>query len=110
VIKASGGYYNAPADQLRVAAAIKLNGQTVTTGSRSVSIGDGHYVVVDLLFPGATQPATLFHTVFAGGYYGLGPEYRRPEEAQSGTKLGRNHFRQIQALCPATLSVTPRMA
>jgi Transglutaminase-like superfamily len=72
LVQASGGYYNAPADQLRVAAAIKLNGQTVATGSRSVSIGDGHFAVVDLLFPGATQPATLFHTVFAGGYYSLG--------------------------------------
>ncbi len=72
LVQASGGYYNAPADQLHVVASINLNGQAVATGSRPVSIGDGHFVVVDLLFPGATQPATLFHTVFAGGYFGLG--------------------------------------
>ena len=72
LVQASGGYYNTPADQLRVVASINLKGQAVATGSRAVSIGDGHFVVVDLLFPGATQPATLFHTVFAGGYFGLG--------------------------------------
>ena len=72
LVQSSGGYYNAPADQLHVVASINLNGQAVATGSPSAFIGDGHYVVVDLFFPGATQPATLFHTVFAGGYYGLG--------------------------------------
>ncbi len=72
LVQASGGYYNTPADQLHVVASINLNGQAVATGSRAVSIGDGHFVVVDLLFPGAAQPATVFHTVFAGGYFGLG--------------------------------------
>jgi transglutaminase-like putative cysteine protease len=72
LVQSSGGYYNAPADQLHVVASINVNGQAVATGSRPAFIGDGHYVVVDLFFPGATQPATLFHTVFAGGYYGLG--------------------------------------
>lgn len=72
LVQSSGGYYNAPADRLHIVASINLNGQAVATGSRAVSIGDGHYVVVDLLFPGATRPLTLFHTVFAGGYYGLG--------------------------------------
>jgi hypothetical protein len=72
LIQSSGGYYNAPADQLHVVASINLSGGSVATGSRPASIGDGHYVVVDLFFPGATQPTTLYHTVFAGGYYGLG--------------------------------------
>jgi hypothetical protein len=72
LVQASGGYYQTPADQLHVVATIKLNGQPVATGSRPVFIGQGHFVVVDLLFPGATQPTTLFHTVFAGGFYGLG--------------------------------------
>ncbi len=72
LVESAGGYYKAPADQLHVVASINLNGQAVATGARAVSIGDGHYVVIDLLFPGATQPQTLFHTVFAGGYYGLG--------------------------------------
>lgn len=72
LVQSSGGYYQTPADQLHVVAAIKLNGQAVATGSRPVSIGQGHFVVVDLLFPGATQPNTVFHTVFAGGFYGLG--------------------------------------
>lgn len=72
LVQASGGYYQTPADQLQVVATIKLNGQAVATGSRPVFIGQGHFVVVDLLFPGATQPTTLFHTVFAGGFYSLG--------------------------------------
>jgi transglutaminase-like putative cysteine protease len=72
LVQSFGGYYKTPADQLHVAASIAVNGQIVATGSRAVSIGDGHFVVVDLLFPGATQPATLFHTVFAGGFYALG--------------------------------------
>lgn len=72
LVQASGGYYQTPADQLQVVATIKLNGQAVATGSRPVFIGQGHFVVVDLLFPGATQPTTVFHTVFAGGFYSLG--------------------------------------
>jgi hypothetical protein len=72
LVQASGGYYNTPADQLHVVASINLNGQAIATGSRAVAIGAGHYIVVDLLYPGASQPVSVFHTVFAGGYYGLG--------------------------------------
>ena len=88
LVQSSGGYYKAPADQLHVVASINLNGQAVATGSRAVSIGDGHYVVIDLLFPGATLPATLFHTVFAGGYYALGLDV----QGDQGLELSERTF------------------
>jgi len=94
LVQASGGYYSTPADQLHVKAAILLNGGIVATGSRAVSIGDGHYIVVDLLFPGATQPTELFHTVFAGGYYSLGLD----AQGDVGVEVAERQEARLEAL------------
>lgn len=51
---------------------LTLDGQLLTQGSRSVSIGQGHFLVVDFLFPGVGLVDRVFHAVFAGGYYAVG--------------------------------------
>ncbi len=52
--------------------AIKVEGQVVALGSRTVSIGEGHYFVVDFIEPGDVWVDRVYHDVTAGGYYALG--------------------------------------
>lgn len=72
LVQQFGGYYNVPANLLHVRPAIKLDGQVLAQGSRVVAIGQGHFLVVDFLFPGFGLVDRIFHTIFAGGYYAVG--------------------------------------
>ncbi len=72
LIQQYGGYYNVPLFSLKVKPAIKLEGQTIATGSRIVGIGQSHYFEIGIIAPGGALIDTATHAVKAGGYYALG--------------------------------------